>query len=568
MPPDSDGQESVLNQVQFAFQPLYSLHTGSAVAVEALARPAAGRISELLESAMRLGRLVQADTGLAARAIHEAEHQAMRLPLHLNITALTAASPSSSLEPLLTALQETGRRPHEVVFEVGPPFHTAPPAALLDGLNRLTAHGFRLAFDGLGAADLPLNLLAESQTDMVKLDRSSLRRLPDDTPTAALTEALVHFADRTGVRLVATGIESEDQLDMVRGLGIGLVQGNLFAPAGPGSVPAGAIAPAHQGRDVYPSGGTPAIKDFLRPARTVAADATCDEVRTVLVDDVALSGLVGVDADGRPRWSIDRTRFLLAVTGPFGHALHAHRPAQRLADPPHVIRNSASALEVLDLVSDSPSGRASDDVVVIDESGRCQGVVLMHELVRGMAEAKVEQAAALNPLTRLPGSDAVARDVDRRLAANESLVVGWLDIDSFKTINDTAGFAAGDDVIRAIGRALTRLATDLGGVTVSHVGGDDFLISCGPDTIRPLADAMLDTHWSADGMPVTVSLSTLWCLRRSVESYGEISRLLAPLKKHAKNLAGSSWVCGKPGTDHVEVLRGTPGGSGASASAV
>lgn len=557
-----------MNQVQFAFQPLYSLHTGSAVAVEALARPTSGRVSDLLESAMRLGKLVQADTGLAARAIQEAEHQAPRLPLHLNITAMTAAAPSSSLEPLLTALHETGRRPHDVVFEVGPPFHTTPPAALLDGLNRLVAHGFRLAFDGLGPADLPLNLLAESRADMVKLDRSSLGRLPDDTPTAALTEALAHFADRTGARLVATGVETETQLDMVRGLGIGLVQGNLFAPARPGSAPAGAIAPPHTGRDTYPSGGTPGIKDFLRPARTVSADATCEAIRTVLVDDVALSGLVGVDTDGKPRWSIDRTRFLLAVTGPFGHALHAHRPARRLADPPHVIRNSASALEVLDLVSDGPSGRASDDVVVIDESGRCQGVVLMHELVRGMAEAKVEQAAALNPLTRLPGSDAVARDVERRLATNEPLVVGWLDIDSFKTINDTAGFAAGDDVIRAIGRALTRLATDLGGVTVSHVGGDDFLISCGPDTIQSLADAMLDTRWSADGMPVTVSLSTLWCARRSIESYGEISRQLAPLKKRAKTLAGSSWVCGKPGTDHVDVFRGTSGDSGASASAV
>lgn len=547
-----------MNQVQFAFQPLYSLHTGSAVAVEALARPAAGRISELLESAMRLGRLVQADAGLAARAVHEAQHDVTRLPLHLNVTALTAASPAPALEPLLSALRDTERRPHDVVLEVGPPFHSTPPAALLAGLDRLAAHGFRIAFDGLGAADLPLNLLAESHADMVKLDRSSLGKLPDDTPTAALTEALVHFADRTGIRLVATGVETEAQLAMVRGLGIGLVQGHLFAPAGQGSIPAGAITPAASGSEDYRSCGTPAIKDFLRPARTVPADATCEQVRAVLVDDVALSGLVGVDEDGKPRWSIDRTRFLLAVTGPFGHALHAHRPAERLADPPHVIRNSASALEVLDMVSDGPTGRASDDVVVIDESGRCQGVVLVHELVRGMAEAKVEQAAALNPLTRLPGSDAVARDVDRRISAGEPLVVGWLDIDSFKKINDTAGFAAGDDVIRAIGRALTRLATDLGGVTVSHVGGDDFLISCGPDTIRPLADAVLDTQWSADGMPVTVSLSTLLCPRRSVESYNEISRRLAPLKKDAKNLRGSSWVCGRPDTAGIDILRGGP----------
>ncbi|MEU6646078.1 GGDEF domain-containing protein [Saccharomonospora sp. NPDC046836] len=549
-----------MRQVRFAFQPLYSLHTGGVVAVEALARPASGGVTDLLGSALRRGRLVEVDVGLAARAVLDEAPHATLLPLHINVTALTAAAPKTALQPLFDALAESGRRPREIVLEVGPPFHGIAPGALLPGLARLGELGFRLAFDGLGAGDLPLNLLADSPVDMVKMDRTSLRRLPEDPATVALVESLVHFTARTDLRLVATGIETEDQLNTVRQLGIRIVQGNLFAPARRNMVSTGTITLATPDAQLGPASftpvGNPTVKDFLRPATTLPAGATCEEVRAVLVDNDAPTGIVGIDDEGRPQWSIDRTRFLLAVTGRFGYALHANRPAERLADAPHVIRHGAGALELLDLVADADWDRTADDVVVIDDLGRCHGVVLVHEVVRGMAEAKIEEAAALNPLTRLPGSDAVARNVDRRIAAGQPLVVGWLDVDSFKKVNDTVGFAAGDDLIRALGRTLTDLAGALGGVTVSHVGGDDFLIACDIDKITTVADHVLDTEWIAEGMPVTISLATLVCAGSTVSSYREISRLLAPLKKYAKSITGSSWVNSWPGTDRIEVLRG------------
>jgi diguanylate cyclase (GGDEF)-like protein len=213
-------------------------------------------------------------------------------------------------------------------------------------------------------------------------------------------------------------------------------------------------------------------------------------------------------------------------------------------------------MEFLELVTDADWGRTGDDVVVVDEVGRCVGVVLVTAVVRGVAEAKVEAAAALNPLTRLPGSDTVARDVARRITIGEPFVAAWLDIDSFKTVNDTAGFAAGDDLIRELGAALTSLAGGLRRMRVSHVGGDDFLVVCDVDEIATVAGALLDRRWSADGLPVTVSLATLVCASGAVPSYQEVSRLLAPLKKRAKAVPGSSWVLSRPGSDRVEVLRG------------
>lgn len=547
---------TTLRAVRFAFQPMYSLHTGGVVAYEALARPGRGTAHELLAEARRAGKLAEVDLGLAAAAVRQEAERPSALPLHLNVSARTLASPLEAFDELIAELGAAGRRTRDVVLEVGPPFTHLPTGRLLDGMRALTEQGFRLALDGLGRGDLPLALLAQSPVDLVKLDRSVLRGLPGDPASTAVVEALLHFTTRTNIRLVATGIETESQLDAAQSLGVRIAQGNLLAPpAAHRSAPAsGAVIPEDRRTPAPPQ--APRVGDFLRPATTLPVDATCDDVREVLAAADAPSGVVGVDADNRPQWSVDRTRFLVTITGPYGHALHAKRPAARLADKPHLIEAGASALEFLELVTDADWGRTGDDVVVVDASGHCLGVVLVTEVVRGVAEAKVEEAVTLSPLTRLPGSEAAARDVERRIASGEQFVAAWLDVDAFKSVNDNAGFAAGDDLIRALGETLTDLARRLPRMRVSHVGGDDFLIVCDVDEIGTVAAALLDTHWSAEGMPVTVSLATLVCGSGTIPSYRDASRLLAPLKKRAKAVPGSSWVLSRPGSDRVEVLRG------------
>ncbi|MBB4684559.1 GGDEF domain-containing protein [Amycolatopsis jiangsuensis] len=542
--------------VRFAFQPMYSLHTGGVVAYEALARPGRGTAHELLAEARRAGRLTEVDLGLAAAAVRQEAGRPSALPLHLNLSARTLASAPAPFDELVAELGAAGRRTRDVVLEIGPPFTHLPADRLLAGMRAVTELGFRLALDGLGRGDLPLALLAQAPVDLVKLDRSVLRGLPGDPAAVAVVEALLHFTTRTNIRLVATGIETGPQLDAAQSLGVRIAQGNLLAPPAPHrSAPvAGVVVPEDRRTPAPPQ--APRIADFLRPATTLPGDATCDDVREVLAAADAPSGVVGVDQDNCPQWSVDRTRFLVAVTGPYGHALHAKRPAARLADKPHTIEGGASALEFLELVTDADWGRTGDDVVVVDARGRCLGVVLVTEVVRGVAEAKVEEAVTLSPLTRLPGSEAVARDVERRIATGQQFVVAWLDVDSFKAVNDNAGFAAGDDLIRTLGETLTGLSQRLSRMRVSHVGGDDFLIVCDVDEIGTVAAALLDTHWSAEGMPVTVSLATLVCGSGTIASYRDTSRLLAPLKKRAKAVPGSSWVLSRPGSDRVEVLRG------------
>ncbi len=550
------------NEVRFAFQPLVNVRTGAIVAVEVLARPLEGDVHDLISEAARARRLPELDVHLAASAMQSAhEHQSL-LPLHLNLFGGTVAHEPERLEALHSKLDEVGRRPHEITVEIGPPFGRLDHTKLLDGVRDLRSRGYHVALDGVGDGDMPLTMIADLEPDMLKLDASVVHALPEQRGRAAVFESVREFCESTDARLVAEGVESEPQLSALRRAGVLLVQGNLLAPAArrpPATLSVPGVATEVTdplGNAVPAQAAGPRVTDFLSPATMLPSDATADTVRNVLADHPEISGVVLVDANNRPEWSIDRNRFLLAVTGPYGHALHARRPAARLADEPRIVTTATTAIEALSLVSGSDQYRIYDDAIVVDESGRCLGTVRAGHLIRGMAEFKVEEAAALNPLTRLPGSDVIERAVARRIDAGEVFAVSWLDIDGFKTINDNAGFSAGDELIRSVGRSLTDAATSISSVDVGHVGGDDFLIVADLDDLVTLSEMLLDPPRTAGGIEVTLSLATLVCTQSGTTSYDEVSQMLVPLKTEAKGVQGSSWVMSRTGSDSVDLLRG------------
>ncbi|MDR7303414.1 GGDEF domain-containing protein [Haloactinomyces albus] len=555
------------NGVRFAFQPVINVRTGAIVAVEALARPTDGDVWDLFREAARARQLAELDVDLAVSAVMSAVEHDTLLPLHLNLFGGTVTHNLGLLDKLHDKLDTVGRHPHEVTLEIGPPFTRLDPALLLTGVQQLRSRGYHIALDGVGHGDVALTLLADLEPDMVKLDPEVVSGLPESAGRTAVLESVKQLCDAIGARLVAEGVESEPQLQALRRHGAPLVQGNLLAPPARRppttfSVPdvAAEVTDPH-GRTLSTTAAGPRVTEFLSPATMLPADATADRVRGVLADHPEINGVVLVDDHNRPQWSVDRNRFLLAVTGPYGHALHAQRPAARLADEPRVVTTATTAMEALGLVTGSDQYRMYDDAIVVDESGRCLGTVRAGHLIRGMTELKIQEAASLNPLTRLPGSEAIERDVARRIDAGEVFAVSWLDIDEFKSVNDSVGFSAGDDLIRSVGRSLTDAATSIKSVQVGHVGGDDFLLVADLDDLVTLSEMLLDPQRHAGDSAVSLSLATLVCTQGSASSYEQISHLLAPLKHSAKSLQGSSWVMSRPGSDRVDVLRGKQSGT-------
>ncbi|MGW1756456.1 EAL domain-containing protein [Streptomyces mirabilis] len=525
--------------VRFAFQPVVNLTTGGVAGLEILARPESG---DILAQARRDPEL---DGRLAALAIRAAARRETMLPLHVNVFAGTLAD-LGRLAALRDAVREAGRLPWEVTIDIGPPYTHVPHQALLEAVSTVRSEGFRICADGVGDGDVPLRLLTDLAPELVKLDASLLTR-------PAAVRAMRTLCEQLGALLSVEGVETELQCAAAVSAGAQLAQGELFAP--PARLPvADVYVPAlSPGVAAAPRSG-PSVRQFVRPAALLPATASAGQVRALLTGSPDVSGVLLVDPSGIPVRSVHRSRFLLSMSGPYGHALYADRPAAKLGDPPRTVGVDATAWEVLDVVADGERDRTSDDVAVVDHYGRCVGVVRLADLVRALSESRVEEAAGLNPLTRLPGSDAITGEVDRRIADGRTFALSWLDVDHFKQVNDGAGFAAGDELIRAVGRTLQHAAS--GTTRVGHIGGDDFLVLAEPETLGPLAGTVLDAPWSAGGRPVTLSLATVLCAPGSVTDHRQAAACLAPLKQAAKALSGASWVLGRAGLPGHEVLRG------------
>jgi hypothetical protein len=153
------------------------------------------------------------------------------------------------------------------------------------------------------------------------------------------------------------------------------------------------------------------VREFVPPAALLPVTASALQVRALLTGSPDVSGVLLVDQTGAPVRSVHRSRFLLSMSGRYGHALHADRPAFKLGDAPRTVGVDATAWEVLDVVAVGGRDRTSDDVAVVDRLGRCVGVVRLADLVR----ASPRPASRRRPNSiRRPGCPVRTRSRARR----------------------------------------------------------------------------------------------------------------------------------------------------------
>jgi EAL domain-containing protein (putative c-di-GMP-specific phosphodiesterase class I) len=348
-----------------ALHPIIDLDSGTVVAVSS--PPPAGRATAL-----------ESDVDRAIRAAHATTQRGTLLPLHVFLRARTLAD-DRSMDHLHQTLTRIGRRPGGVIVSVGGLFGGMAPAEAGARLARLRAAGYPIAIERV--ADLPSRFVAEVAPSVLTLDPELTRRASADPRRAALVEALVALGRRTGGHVLAPGVVDDEQLLKLRGLGVRLAQGPLLASANwrPGMPVAVRLGPRETDRL------GPRVTEFMLPATVMPETVSADTVFSAFNAEPTTTSVVLVDAGQRPRYTIDRTRFLLKLAGAYGHALHAHKPAVRLADPPRPVPRTVPAIAALRAAGDDAT-RVYDDLVVVDEVGRCMGIARVGDLIRSLSE--------------------------------------------------------------------------------------------------------------------------------------------------------------------------------------
>jgi EAL domain-containing protein (putative c-di-GMP-specific phosphodiesterase class I) len=119
--------------------------------------------------------------------------------------------------------------PERVVLEVSEraPIHNLSSVAA--HCERARRSGVRFALDDAGAGYAGLAALATLAPEYVKIDLALVRDCDRDPAKRATVGALAHFGRDTGAKLIAEGIETADELQTLRSLGVDYVQGFLLA---------------------------------------------------------------------------------------------------------------------------------------------------------------------------------------------------------------------------------------------------------------------------------------------------------------------------------------------------
>jgi len=495
------------------------------------------------------GRVLQLAAAQAAQWRHD---HGVLVPVAVNVSAVQLTR-STFTADVLAALELAGVPSQALTLELTESVLLRSGSAGMDQLLVLRDHGVHLAIDDFGTGYASLVYLRDLPATTLKIDRSFVDGIPDDGGAMAIVAGVVGLARSFGMACIAEGIETDTQREYFAGQGV-LGQGFLLARPNDGGAISRLIAqhgaqPAVTTRDALSvaeardAAGT--RRDRAGTERDEAGDAR-DEVgdRRDLVgdqrdrladrrdqagdrrdqaadqrDDLAdkrdragtrrdeaatrrdhqaeraeTGPVPGVAADvvrltaARRAAAADRERALHDREVGASERAHARRDrTTSMTDRGAGAQERVQAeLDRTTALSDREQGageraQAEDDRSTAQADRDASATERDHHSIDTLTGAHVRGAGVLE----------LGREITRASRTGQSLIVAYVDVDNLKFVNDSAGHAAGDDLLRSVAHALkARLRSyDL----IIRYGGDEFLCAVSglslPDAAARLSEA-------------------------------------------------------------------------------
>jgi len=223
-----------------AFQPIVDAVDQTVFAYEALVRGPAGESAFSVLSQVNESNRYGFDQACRVAAIETAA--AVGLPatgasLSINFLPNAVYEPRACIRATLEAAERVSFPTDKLIFEITEGEEVADHAHLAAIVKAYRQMGFRTAIDDFGAGYSNLNLLARFQPDIIKLDMELIRGIDTDRVRQLLVRSMIAICQDIDCLVVAEGIETIGELDVLLDLGVKLIQGFLIAKPGFKSLP-------------------------------------------------------------------------------------------------------------------------------------------------------------------------------------------------------------------------------------------------------------------------------------------------------------------------------------------
>ena len=220
------------NPFSMAFQPIVDIERRQVFAHEALVRGAKGEGAGTVLSAVDEGNRYAFDQQCRVKAIELASRldlTASDARLSINFMPNAVYRAETCIRATLEAARRYNFPLERIIFEVTEQEQVLDLDHLIGILRAYRKQGFRTAIDDFGAGYAGLNLLADFQPDLLKLDMALIRDIDRDSVRQVLVDGVLGICRRLNIQVIAEGVETVAELDTLRGMGVELFQGYLFA---------------------------------------------------------------------------------------------------------------------------------------------------------------------------------------------------------------------------------------------------------------------------------------------------------------------------------------------------
>jgi diguanylate cyclase (GGDEF)-like protein len=224
-------------QLELFYQPVHSLAGDTISGFEALLRwnhPDKGWISpaDFIPIAEESRLIIPIGDWVLNEACMRAQEFAPDKQIAVNLSPVQFQDPLL-FDRIVSALQNSELPPGRLELEITESLMMEADEATIEILRRIRALGVRIAMDDFGTGYSSLGYLCSFEFDRIKIDRSFIVGLEQHGNYAAVIRMIVSLAKSLGVSTTAEGVETLQQLEMIRAMGCTEVQGYLFSPPKP-----------------------------------------------------------------------------------------------------------------------------------------------------------------------------------------------------------------------------------------------------------------------------------------------------------------------------------------------
>jgi diguanylate cyclase (GGDEF)-like protein len=574
------------DSLEMHFQPIVSAKDWTIFGYEALTRINAlssfDNVADLFKKAKEEDVISNLDIICRGKALCEAARLGMRENesyIFINVCPETVMSSSHKVGLTNKVAEECMLSKEKIILEFTEETAIDNYKLFKEAISYYKGQGYKIAIDDFGSGHGGLKMLSIIEPDFVKIDRHFISNIDKSMIKYNLVESMATACHRIGIRVIAEGVERQEELSVVLNMGIDLMQG--FYLGKPSSM---LVSNEDVGRvvsDIRPTGRDRegnglhyvVIGDICRDVVPVSSALPFFRAVDRFIKEPELRGLPVVDGD-RVVGMLHRTRFMEEqILGRCGYGMHlnTNKTIRDLMDQQFLlVEGNALLEEVAQRINARKLEFLYDDICVASH-GKYLGTMAVSDLLNAMTERSIIAAKSSNPLTGLPGNTSIRREIEKRLAQNMHFSVCYIDIDNFKPFNDYYGFEKGDAVIKSLAGIISEAIKLYGAESdhfLGHIGGDDFIIIVRPRVAMSICKKIIGIfkgnlrafHGEEDyarefyvsqnrkGEDEKISLLSLSIgmvstVARKIDSYPEIASIASEVKKLAKKQKGFSVVC-------------------------